>query len=137
MPDWVVDRVAEALNDRAKAVKGSRILILGLSYKANVDDDRESPTYLLMEKLEARGAQVDYHDDYFPVIRETREHPHFAGRESVPLTPEALQTYDCVLIATAHKDVDYALVAAHADLIVDTRNAMAAIPTKPGQVWKA
>ena len=137
MPDWVVDRVAEALNDRAKAVKGSKILILGLSYKANVDDDRESPTYILMEKLEARGATVDYHDDYLPVIRPTREHPHFAGRESVPLTPATLAGYDCVLIATAHKDVDYAALAQSADLIVDTRNAMAQVPTKPGQVWKA
>ena len=137
MPDWVVDRVAEALNDRAKAVKGSKILILGLSYKANVDDDRESPTYILMEKLEARGATVDYHDGYLPVIRETREHPHFAGRKSVPLDPATVKGYDCVLIATAHKDVDYAALAQSADLIVDTRNAMAAVPTKPGQVWKA
>ena len=95
------------------------------------------PDWILMEKLEARGATVDYHDDYLPVIRETREHPHFAGRKSVPLDPATVRGYDCVLIATAHKDVDYAALAQSADLIVDTRNAMAAVPTKPGQVWKA
>ncbi|MEG2465712.1 MAG: nucleotide sugar dehydrogenase [Kiritimatiellia bacterium] len=137
MPEWVIDRVAEALNDRSKSVKGSKILILGLSYKANVDDDRESPTYTLMEKLETRGASVDYHDDYLPEIRMTREHPHFAGRKSVPLTEAKIESYDCVLISTAHKDVDYAVLAKAADLIVDTRNAMAKIATRPGQVWKA
>ncbi len=75
---------------------------------------------------------MDYHDDYLPVIRETREHPHFAGRESVPLTPENVKGYDCVLIATAHKDVDYAALAQSADLIVDTRNAMAPRPSLEG-----
>ena len=84
MPDYVVHRVAEALNDKGKAIKGSRILILGLAYKPNVDDERESPSYRLLEKLAQRGAEVAYHDPYVPVIRPTREHPQWAGTESVP-----------------------------------------------------
>ena len=84
MPDYVVHRVAEALNDQGKAIKGSRILILGLAYKPNVDDERESPSYRLLEKLKQRGAIVAYHDPHVPVIRPTREHPHWAGTESVP-----------------------------------------------------
>ena len=79
MPDYVVRRVAEALNDNGKPMKHSRILVLGLAYKPNVDDERESPSYRLLEKLKQRGAQVAYHDPYVPVIRPTREHPQWAG----------------------------------------------------------
>ena len=86
MPEYVVHRVAEALNDQSKAIKGSQILILGLAYKPNVDDERESPSYRLLEKLKQRGAIVAYHDPHVPVIRPTREHPHWAGTESVPWT---------------------------------------------------
>lgn len=137
MPEWVVNKVAEALNDRCKAIKGSHILILGLAYKADVDDDRESPTYHLMEKLTQRGASVDYHDPYHPVIRPTREHPQFAGKPSMAWEKSIVSEYDCVLISTAHKEVNYGQLADWADLIVDTRNAMESICTKPGQVWKA
>ena len=100
MPDYVVSRVVDALNDQGKPLRGARILLLGLAYKANVDDDRESPSYALMEKLEARGAIVDYNDPHVPVIRPTREHPHFAGRKSHPITGER----DLLLIATAHDE---------------------------------
>jgi UDP-N-acetyl-D-glucosamine dehydrogenase len=127
MPEYVVNRVAGALNSRSKAVNGSRILVLGLAYKANVDDDRESPSYVLMEMLKQRGAEVSYHDPYVPVIRATREHPQWAGTESVAWSREVVQSFDCVLISTAHKCVNYGELAQWAPLIVDTRNAMAGI----------
>jgi len=137
MPVYVIHRVADALNDRQKSVKGSSVLVLGLAYKPNVDDDRESPSYVLMEMLAQRGARVDYFDPYVPVIRPTREHPHWAGTKSVAWSRESISHYDLVLIATNHASVDYAELAQWAPLIVDTRNAMAQTKTVPGQVWKA
>jgi UDP-N-acetyl-D-glucosamine dehydrogenase len=137
MPLYVIHRVADALNDRRKAVKGSSVLVLGLAYKPNVDDDRESPSYVLMEMLSQRGAKVDYYDPYVPVIRPTREHPHWAGTKSVAWNRETISHYDVVLIATNHAAVNYAELSQWALLIVDTRNAMAQIKTVPGQVWKA
>lgn len=137
MPEYVVHRVADALNDRAKAIKGSRVLILGLAYKPNVDDDRESPSYVLMNLLHERGAEVAYHDPYVPVIKVTREHPHWAGTRSVAWEREVIGRFDLVLIATNHAAVNYQELATWAPCIVDTRNAMATCETKPGQVWKA
>ena len=137
MPEHVVQRVADALNQRRKPVNGSRILILGLAYKANVDDDRESPSYHLLELLKHRGADVAYHDPYVPVIRLTREHPAWAGHKSVPWNQATIASYDCVLISTAHACVNYQELADWAGLIVDTRNAMIHAKTKPGQVLKA
>ena len=124
MPEHVVACVAEALNDFGKPVKGSKILVLGLAYKANVDDDRESPSYVLMELLKRRGAEVSYHDPYVPVIRPTREHPQWAGTRSIEWGRERVAAFDCVLIATAHACVDYKQLADWARLIVDTRNVM-------------
>jgi len=137
MPEWVVHRVAEALNDRSRSVKGSKILVLGLAYKANVDDDRESPSYTLMEKLKHRGASVSYYDPYVPVIKMTREHPQWAGTKSVTWDRETIAGFDAVLISTAHACVNYTELANWSSLIVDTRNAMATQVTQPGQVWKA
>jgi len=137
MPEYVIHRVADALNDRSKSVKGSRVLILGLAYKPNVDDDRESPSYVLMDLLKERGANVAYYDPYVPVIRPTREHPHWAGTPSIKWTKEAVQGYDAVLLATNHASVNYQELADWAPCIIDSRNAMVAIKTKPGQVWKA
>ena len=137
MPDYVVQRVAEALNDKGKAIKGSRILILGLAYKPNVDDERESPSYRLLEKLSQRGAEVAYYDPYVPVIRPTREHGKWAGTESVPWDKSTIGGFDLVVIATAHACVNYQELAAWAKCIVDTRNAMATISTTRNQVWKA
>lgn len=129
MPDWVVGKVMLALNQRHKPINGSRILLLGIAYKPNVDDDRESPSYKLMELMERRGATVDYHDPHVSVIRPSREYPHFAGRTCQPLTPESLASYDCVVISTNHGAVDYEMVARHADLVVDTRNACPSAPS--------
>jgi UDP-N-acetyl-D-glucosamine dehydrogenase len=137
MPSYVVARVAEALNEQQKPVKGSSILVLGLAYKPNVDDERESPSYVLMEMLRTRGATVAYHDPYVPVIKPTREHPHWAGTKSVAWTRETVAGFDLVLIATNHASVDYQQLADWAPCIVDTRNAMATVKTKPDQVWKA
>lgn len=137
MPMHVVNRTAEALNAQRKAMNGCRVLLLGLSYKANVDDDRESPTYVLMDLLNKRGAEVAYHDPYVPVIRPTREHPHWAGTKSVIWNRETVERFDAVIIATNHQSVNYRELANWSPCIVDTRNAMVGVPTKPGQVWKA
>lgn len=137
MPLYVVHRVADALNARRKPVNGSRILVLGLAYKPDVDDDRESPSYVLMDLLKERGAEVAYHDPHVPVIRPSREHGHWAGTRSVPWTRDSIRQFDLVLIATHHRAVNYAELAEWADCIVDTRNVMAGLSTCPGQVWKA
>ncbi len=137
MPLYVVHRVADALNSRRKSLNGSKILILGLAYKPNVDDERESPSYALMEMLKQRGAEVSYYDPYIPVIRPTREHGHWAGTRSVSWSPAVLRSYDVVLISSNHESIDYRQLAECADCIVDSRNAMASVQTKPGQVWKA
>ncbi len=124
MPDYVVARVSEALNDQAKPLKRSRILLLGLAYKANVDDDRESPSYVLIEKLEARGAVVSYNDPNVPVIRPSREHSHLAGRSSVPITTG----YDLILISTAHEEYRQWDFSNCPIPIVDTRNCVRTPP---------
>ena len=137
MPAYVVSRVAEALNDHQKPIKGSSILVLGLAYKPNVDDERESPSYVLMEMLHNRGAKVAYYDPYVPVIKPTREHAHWAGTASVSWNRDTIAGFDLVLLATNHASVNYQELADWAQCIVDTRNALSAISTKPGQVWKA
>ncbi len=137
MPDYVIHRVSDALNHASKSVRGSRILIVGLAYKPNVDDERESPSYVLMERLQQRGAAVSYYDPYVPIIRPTREHAHWTGTRSVEWNPKVVSSYDAVIIATNHASINYHELADWAHCIVDTRNAMVAVPTKSGQVWKA
>jgi UDP-N-acetyl-D-glucosamine dehydrogenase len=137
MPEHVVRAVADALNTQCKAIKGSRILLLGLAYKPNVDDERESPSYALMKLLAERGAEVAYYDPYVPVIKPTREHPQFAGRKSVEWNRATIEAFDLVLIATNHSSVDYRELGDWARCIVDTRNAMAGVHVATGKVWKA
>jgi UDP-N-acetyl-D-glucosamine dehydrogenase len=137
MPEYVVQRTMEALNSRGKAVKGSRILLLGLAYKANVDDMRESPTFALMDRFQELGAAVCFHDPHVPVVGPTREHMNWAGKESIAWTPENLAAQDAIIIATHHAAFDLPELAARADLIIDTRNAMAGVECEPGQVVKA
>lgn len=137
MPEYVVHRLLEALNDRAKAVRGSKILILGLAYKPDVDDERESPSYVLMDLLVKYGAEVAYYDPFVPVVRPTREHARWTGIRSVAWDRETIQSFDGVVIATNHKTVNYRELADWASCIVDTRNAMTGIPSRAGQVWKA
>jgi UDP-N-acetyl-D-glucosamine dehydrogenase len=119
MPKWVVRKLVDALNDREKSIKGSRILVLGISYKKNIDDMRESPSVELMELLQAKGAQIDYSDPWVLVFPKMREH-HFDLR-SVDLTPNNVASYDAVLLATNHDLFDYEMIQQHARLIVDTR----------------
>jgi UDP-N-acetyl-D-glucosamine dehydrogenase len=137
MPTYVVHRVADALNERQKAIKGSSVLVVGLAYKPNVDDERESPSYVLMEMLKERGASVAYYDPYVPVIKPTREHAHWAGTKSVAWNKQTITAFDVVLIATNHACVNYQELADWTECIVDTRNAMSGIGTLPGQLWKA
>ncbi|HWX22378.1 MAG TPA: nucleotide sugar dehydrogenase [Candidatus Binatia bacterium] len=137
MPTYVVHRVADALNERKKPVKSSSVLVLGLAYKPNVDDERESPSYALMEMLSARGAKVAYYDPYVPVIRPTREHAHWTGTKSVEWNEKTIAGFDVVVVATNHACVNYAELAKWAPCIVDTRNAMLGVATQRGQVWKA
>ena len=137
MPEYVVNRVAEALNSARKAINGSQILILGLAYKPNVDDYRESPSFHLMELLDQKGARVAYHDPHVPVIGQSREHSKWAGQRSVFWAKETVSAFDVVLIATAHDAVNYKELAKRSQCIVDTRNALAELKTAPGQVWNA
>jgi len=126
MPRYVIGRLEAALDGRlGKSLSAARVLIVGLAYKKNVADVRESPTFKLMELLQARGATVSFHDPHVPAIPPTREHAAFAGRRSTPLSHESLAAHDAVLISTDHDDVDYALIAAEAALVVDARNAFA------------
>jgi UDP-N-acetyl-D-glucosamine dehydrogenase len=119
MPEWVVTKIAAALNDRRKSLNGARILALGISYKRDVDDTRESPSVLVMESLRARGAAVEYSDPHAPTFPKMREHKF--DLDSVELTPQALASYDAVVLLTDHSKFDYAMILEHADLIVDTR----------------
>ena len=124
MPSWVIYKTADALNAQGKPLKGSKVLLVGLAYKANVDDDRESPSFKLMQLLEEKGSLVDYYDPYVPVIGNKRDYKQYTNKQGVNLSAEMLAEYDCVLIATNHDIVDYDLVRQHAQLIVDTRNVI-------------
>jgi UDP-N-acetyl-D-glucosamine dehydrogenase len=137
MPRYVVRRTLEALNHHKKAINGSKILLIGLAYKPNVDDDRESPTYKLMELYEELGAEVSYYDTYVPKIRPTREYPQYEGRESVEWSENVIRHFDAVVISTNHKNINYKQLAEWADCIVDTRNAMYGHLSKEKQVFKA
>jgi UDP-N-acetyl-D-glucosamine dehydrogenase len=124
MPHWVVDKVAMALNQKERAIKNSKILILGLAYKRNIEDIRESPSIEIMELLQAQGAHIEYSDPHvhkFPAMRK-----HYFELTSVSLSPDSLAAYDCVILATAHQAFDYQMISEHAQLIVDTRGAFRA-----------
>ena len=137
IPEYVVERTAGALNVLKKPVNGSRVLLIGLAYKANVDDMRESPTFESMDLLKERGALVSYHDPHIAKIMPTREHAEWTGLESVTWDQENISSYDCVIVATKHDACDFKQLAKWAPCIVDTRNAMEGIETAGGQVIKA
>lgn len=137
MPRYVVQRTLEALNYHKKSLNGSKVLLIGLAYKPNVDDDRESPTYKLMELYEEMGADVSYFDTYVPEIKPSREYSQYAGRTSVEWAEEIISDFDAVVISTDHDNIDYRELAKWSDCIVDTRNAMKEVGSKDGQVFKA
>jgi UDP-N-acetyl-D-glucosamine dehydrogenase len=122
MPGYVVSKVADALNDRGKPIKGSKILLLGMAYKRDVDDPRESPGFELMDLLMAKGAEVSYNDPHIPTLPPMRKYPHLR-MSSVELTPQSLASADLVLIVTDHSAYDWPFIVAHAQQVVDTRNA--------------
>jgi len=123
MPHYVVRRCSEALATKGKKLASARVLLLGVAYKPDVDDDRESPAYVLWKLLESAGAAVDYHDPHVPMIRPSREHGEFSGRRRVELSDAVVAGYDLVLLVTHHRALDYELLARSAALLVDTRNA--------------
>jgi UDP-N-acetyl-D-glucosamine dehydrogenase len=134
MPRYVVDRLAEALDRKhKKALNGSKILLVGMAYKKNVEDVRESPAFKLFELLEGRGAEVAFYDPFVPAIPKTREHAALSGRRSVAWNPKAFRKYDAALICTDHDGVDYAALVANSRLVVDTRNAAGSV-ADPGDV---
>ncbi len=135
MPHYVVMRLIDALNDRGQALKGARVLVLGLAYKRDIDDVRESPAFEVIELLESKGAIVDYHDPYVPRTHKMRRHD--LGLESVALTPETLARYEAVVIVTDHSNVDYAEVVRHAKLVIDSRNATRQVTVGRERIVKA
>ncbi len=138
MPRHVVRRLADALDARVgKGLNGARILLVGLAYKKNVDDTRESPALTIIELLEEKGATVDYYDPYVAEIPMTREHAPLAGRQSVAWNSEMLESYDAAFICTDHDDVDYAELVSHSRLVVDTRNATRNVAENRERIVKA
>ena len=137
MPEFVVHKTMEALNEKRKAMRGSKVLVLGLAYKKDIDDDRESPSYELIELLMENGAKVDYNDPHCPTIPKTREHAHLAGIKSKKLSPKMLTSYDAVLISTDHSSYDYQAIVNSAQLVIDTRNATKNVRRGKNKIVKA
>jgi len=138
MPEKVVDTLEAALLEKSgQKISGTKVLLLGVAYKKNVDDTRESPAFVLIKLLEARGATVDFYDPYIPEILPTREHADLSGRRSVDWSAEALADFDAVLICTDHDNVDYQMLAQHAQLVVDSRNAMTGVAETSDRIVKA
>jgi UDP-N-acetyl-D-glucosamine dehydrogenase len=126
MPEHVVQLVADGLNDESKAMKGSNVLLLGVAYKKDINDVRESPALSIIDRLRAKGANVRYHDPFVSELRFDDAHTDSTGEplSSVPLTSDELQAADCVIIVTDHSDIDYKHVCSQVPLIIDTRNAL-------------
>lgn len=138
MPDYVINRLREELDLRfKKALSGSRILLIGMAYKKNVDDIRESPSLAIFETLHTKRVHVDYYDPYVPVVHKSREHPLINGKTSIEWTQESLNSYDAVLICTDHDNIDYEFLLTHSKLVVDTRNATQRVPGAKDNMVKA
>ncbi len=138
MPEFVVNKTMLALNEKGKAIKGSKVLILGIAYKPNVDDMRESPSFVLMDRLAKLGAVVDYYDPWIPVIPSSREHMNWKGNTSIEWSKHIIESFDAAIIVTDHKEVDYEHLKKWSNLIVDTRNVYANLnETDKEKVYKA
>ncbi|PYK07972.1 MAG: nucleotide sugar dehydrogenase, partial [Verrucomicrobia bacterium] len=135
MPQYVVERIGLALNDLGKPIKGSRICILGVAYKKDVDDPRESPAFTILELLERRGARISYNDPHIPTLPAMRH--HHIRLESQELTESFLASQDCVVVITDHSAYDVQFVVDHASLVLDTRNATASCKASKAKIWKA
>jgi len=136
MPEYVITRLAEFLNENGKPIKGSKILLLGVAYKKDVDDPRESPSFVLMEELLRRGADLSYNDPHVPKLPKMRHHD-LPAMESLELTPESLKEQDCVLIATDHSAYDYEFIVKNARMVLDTRNATVNVADGREKIYKA
>ena len=137
MPAYVVRRTAEAINRKRKPLNGSRVLVMGLAYKENVDDMRESPTFRIFDLLKEQGAEISYFDPHIPVITPTREHAAWTGHKSIEWEESLVRGFDCVIISTKHRAFNLDELVTWSDCIIDTRNALVAHPGKPGQITKA
>ena len=139
MPDYVVSRLVEALNAKQKSVNRSRILLVGLAYKADVDDMRESPTFVLLDKIKALGAEIEYYDPYVSEIGPTREHAKWQGKRSIEWNEQVIRTFDAAVIVTAHSMVNYQQLMDWAECIVDTRNVLVEglADAANQRIWKA
>jgi UDP-N-acetyl-D-glucosamine dehydrogenase len=137
MPAYVVRRVGDALNDRGKPVKGSKVAVLGVAYKRDVDDCRESPGLELMELLTDKGAEVSYHDPHISKLPTLRHHPELTGRASRPLSREYLAEQDCVLVATDHSAFDWPWIVDQSKLVIDTRNATKGVTANRDRIVRA
>lgn len=137
MPAYVVRRVAETLNKRRKPLNGSRVLVMGLAYKENVDDMRESPSFKLFDLLKEQGAEVSYYDPHIPVVTPTREHAAWTGTKSIIWSEAAVRACDCVIISTKHRAFNLDELVSWSDCIVDTRNALKQHAGQHGQITKA
>jgi UDP-N-acetyl-D-glucosamine dehydrogenase len=136
MPAYVVSRIADALNERGKPIKGSKIALLGMAYKKDVDDPRESPGFELMELLQKKGAILSYNDPHIPRLPRMRHYGHL-DLSSETLTAEYLQSQDCVLIVTDHSAYDWRFIVEHSQLVVDTRNATRGVMTHRDRIVRA
>jgi UDP-N-acetyl-D-glucosamine dehydrogenase len=136
MPAYVVGKVADALNEQRKPIKGSKITLLGMAYKKDVDDPRESPGFELMDLLVQKGAEVQFNDPHIPVLPPMRHYPHLR-MSSQELTPQFLQSQDCLLVVTDHSAYDWSWIAQHAGLIVDTRNALRSVENPRATIIRA
>ncbi len=135
MPRYVVDRIGEALNTHGKAFKGSRVLVMGVAYKRDIDDMRESPALRILELLQERGAAAAYHDPYVPVIPRTRRYSFDLA--SVPFTASELATYDAAVIVTDHSAIDYQQLVDHVPLVIDSRRATAKVLRHRERIFSA
>lgn len=137
MPEYVAARVSEALNEDKKSIKGSHVLVIGIAYKANVGDDRESPAYRILDLLVQRGAQVAYHDPHVPELTDPHYQETIGKLSSIPWTAENLRRFDCTVIVTAHANIAFGDLPKYCRCIVDTRNVMETIAKEGSRIWKA
>jgi UDP-N-acetyl-D-glucosamine dehydrogenase len=138
MPQYVIDQTLKALNAHKKPMNGSNVLVIGLAYKPDVDDMRESPTFKVMDLLEEYGANVSYYDPHIPEIKPTREHAEWTGTKSISWNEEVVSDYDAVVISTDHSAIDYEELAEWSDCIIDSRNALKNVdPETDIHIWKA
>ncbi len=138
MPYYVTDQAIKALNQHKKSINGSKILVIGLAYKPDVDDMRESPTFKLFDNLKDLGAQISYYDNYVPQITPTREHAEYTGMKSIEWNKEIIRSFDAVIISTNHSDINYSELGDWSDCIIDSRNAMKGyVPKNESHIFKA